>query len=350
MKSRGQIVPPSARKPRSSTAGWPLLLVLAGGFVAVATAWLALSSSLGGENNQSDYRYIEAVVGAPSRVNPLFVHLNDADRDVASLVFSGLTRLAADGSVLPDLAETWETTPDGRTITFHLRGDARWQDGTSFTAADVVFTYSLLGNPTVEGDPDQAALWRNITCTAPDELTVACKLPEPFAPFPAYAAIGILPQHVLAATEASALATSPFNQNPIGTGPYKLASLDSSHALVRASDKYYLGGPSLTEIELRFFPDTSTAVASVVRGEAKGILLDANVSADDLDTVASVNALKRYEAIRTAYTILYLNNSQPPLNDVLVRQAIAETIDIDGLIDSVLGGRAARAEVLPVRE
>ena len=149
---------------------------------------------------------------------------------------------------------------------------------------------------------------------------------------------------MLAATEASALATSPFNQNPIGTGPYKLASLDSSHALVRASDKYYLGGPSLTEIELRFFPDTSTAVASVVRGEAKGILLDANVSADDLDTVASVNALKRYEAIRTAYTILYLNNSQPPLNDVLVRQAIAETIDIDGLIDSVLGGRAARAD------
>jgi len=343
MKSHGRVVPPSARRGRSSTAGWPLLLVLAGGFVAVAAAWFALSNSLGGNKDPQDYRYVEAVVGAPSRVNPLFVHLNDADRDLASLVFSGLTRLAADGSVLPDLAETWETSPDGRTVTFHLRGDARWHDGTRFTSADVMFTYSLLGSPNVESDPDQATLWHNITCSAADEATVACRLPEPFAPFPAYASAGILPQHVLAGTEASALATSIFNQNPIGTGPFKLASLDGSRAILRANDNYYLGGPPLSEIEMRFYPDASTAVASVVRGEARGIFLDASASADDLDAVASVSGLKRYEAIRTAYTVLYLNNSQPPLNDASVRIAIAETIDIDGIIDSLLGGRAVRA-------
>jgi len=153
MKSRGRIMPPFAQRRRPSTHGWPLLLVLAGGFVAVATAWLALSNSLRGESHPRDYRYVEAVIGAPSRVNPLFVHLNDADRDVASLVFSGLTRLGADGSVLPDLAETWETSPDGHTLTFHLRNDARWHDGTPLTSMDVVFTYSLLGNPNVEGDP-----------------------------------------------------------------------------------------------------------------------------------------------------------------------------------------------------
>src|SRR6266542_3863475 len=167
MKSSGRVVPP-ARRGRSSNAGWPLLLVLAGGFVAVAASWFALSNSFGGNNDRQDYRYIEAVVGAPSRVNPLFVHLNDADRDLASLVFSGLTRLAPDGSVLPDLAETWDTSPDGRTVTFHLRGDARWHDGTPFTSADVIFTYSLLGNPNVEGDPDQATLWHNIGCGAND--------------------------------------------------------------------------------------------------------------------------------------------------------------------------------------
>jgi peptide/nickel transport system substrate-binding protein len=344
MKSRGRTVPPSARDRGSSTAGWPLLLVLAGGFVAVAAAWFALSNSLGGDNNRRDYRYIEAVVGTPSRINPLFVHLNDADRDVASLVFSGLTQLAVDGSVVPDLAETWETSPDGRTFTFHLRRDAHWHDGVPFTAADVVFTYSLLGDPNVQADPDQAALWRNITCSAADEATVACQLPEPFAPFPSYAATGILPQHVLAGTEASALAGSAFNQNPIGTGPYKLASLDNSRAILRANDNYYLGSAQLSEIELRFFPDRSTALASVVRHEAKGIFLDASASGDDLDAVGSVDGLKRYDAIRTAYTVLYLNNSQAPLNDVRVRLAIAKTIDIDRIIDSLLGGRAVRAD------
>ena len=342
MKSSGRVVPP-ARRGRSSNAGWPLLLVLAGGFVAVAASWFALSNSFGGNNDRQDYRYIEAVVGAPSRVNPLFVHLNDADRDLASLVFSGLTRLADDGSVLPDLAETWDTSPDGRTVTFHLRGDARWHDGTPFTSADVIFTYSLLGNPNVEGDPDQATLWHNIVCSATDEATVACQLPEAFAPFPAYASAGILPQHVLAGTEASALATSIFNQNPIGTGPFKLASLDSSRAILRANDSYYLGGPPLNEIEMRFYPDATTAVASVVRGEARGIFLDATAGADNLDTVASVSGLKRYEGIRTSYTVLYLNNSQAPLNDASVRIAIAETVDVDGMIDSLLGGQAVRA-------
>ncbi len=73
MKSRGRTVPPSARDRGPSTAGWPLLVVLAGGFVAVAAAWFGLSKSLGGDNNQRDYRYSEAVVGTPSRINPLFV-------------------------------------------------------------------------------------------------------------------------------------------------------------------------------------------------------------------------------------------------------------------------------------
>ena len=310
----------------------------------VAAAWFGLSNSLGGNSTRQDYRYVEAVVGSPSRVNPLYVHLNDTDRDLASLVFSGLTRLGADGSVLPDLAETWETSGDGRTVTFHLRGDVRWHDGTPFTSTDVIFTYSLLANPGVEADPDQAALWHNIACSAADELTVACQLPEPFAPFPAYAATGILPQHALAGTEASALASSIFNQNPVGTGPYKLASLDSSRAVLRANDNYYLGSPHVSEIELRFFPDTAAAVASVVRGEERGIFLDGTTSADDLDTVAAVKGLKRYEAIRTTYTVLYLNNSQAPLNDVQVRLAIAESIDIDGIIDSLLGGRAVRAD------
>src|SRR5207253_8648850 len=120
------------------------------------------------------------------------------------------------------------------------------------------------------GSRDQAAGWPNITGTAADEATGASRLPEPFAPFPACASAGILPQHVLAGTEASALATSIFNQNPIGTGPFKLASLDGSRAILRANDNYYLGGPPLSEIEMRFYPDASTAVASVVRGEARG--------------------------------------------------------------------------------
>jgi peptide/nickel transport system substrate-binding protein len=344
MKSRGRIVPPSARhRKTSSSAGWPLLLVLAGGLVAVATAWFAFSDSFADNKSPRAYRYVEAVVGSPSRVNPLFAHLNAADRDLSSLVFSGLTRLGKDGTVLPDLAERWETNSDGHSVTFHIRPGVSWHNGTPFNSADVVFTYSLLADPSLEADPGQAPLWRKVTCSAPDDLTVVCQLPDPFAPFPAYATQGILPKQLLQGTDARALATSSFNQNPVGTGPYKMVSLDATRAVLHLDDNYHLGTPKVTEIELRFFPDSATAAASVVHGETNGVFLDTTAAPQDLDTAASVDGLKSYEAIPTAYTVLYLNNSQTPLNDVLVRRAIAETIDIDGIIDSLLGGRAVRA-------
>jgi peptide/nickel transport system substrate-binding protein len=320
------------------------MAVLAGGIVAVAAAWFAFSGSLGSENEPQPHRYTEAIVGAPSRVNPLFSHLNDADRDLASLVFSGLTRLGADGSVLPDLAQTWEISEDARSVTFHLRRGVTWHNGTAFTAADVIFTYSLLADPKLAGDPDEEPLWRRLTCTAPDDATVTCQLPEPFAPFPAYATVGILPKHLLEGTDGTAISTSPFNVQPVGTGPYRLASVDQSRALLRANDNYHLGSPRLAEIELLFFPDIAGAGAAVLNGQAQGIFVDATASPADLETIAGLDAIKSFEGSRSAYTVLYLNTGEAPLSDPEVRKAIAETIDVDGIIDSSLEDRAHRAD------
>jgi len=327
---------------RRSKISWPFLGLLAVGIAA--GSWFILAGPLTSSDEPESYRYVEAVVGTPSRVNPLFAHLSDADRDLSSLVFSGLTRLGPDGTVLPDLAETWETSDDGRAFTFHLRRGVVWHNGAPFNSADVIFTYSLMADPGLEGDPEQAPLWRKIACSAPDDLTVTCELPDAFAPFPAYATAGILPRRLLEGTDAVALATSAFNTQPIGTGPYRLIGLDQSRALLRANDQYHLGAPSLTEIEFHFFPDSATAAAAVVRGEAQGVFLDSSATPDDLSAVSSVDGLRSYEANRTAYAVLYLNNSEPPLNDLLVRRAIADAVDIDGIIDSLLGGRAVRAD------
>jgi peptide/nickel transport system substrate-binding protein len=345
MSSRGPDSPPASPEAQATRrTGWPLLAVLAGGIVAVAAAWFAFSGSLGSENEPQTFRYTEAVVGAPSRVNPLFAHLNDADRDLTSLVFSGLTRLSADGSVLPDLAQTWEVSEDARTVTFHLRPGVTWHNGTAFTAADVIFTYSLLADPKLAGDPDEEPLWRRLTCAAPDDATVTCQLPEPFAAFPAYATVGILPKHLLDGTDGTAISTSPFNGQPVGTGPYRLANVDQSRALLRANENYYLGSPRLAELELLFFPDVAAAGAAVINGQAQGIFIDATASPGDLDTIAGIDAMKSYEASRSAYTVLYLNTGEAPLNDPQVRRAIAETVDVDGIIDSSLEGRARRAD------
>jgi len=338
MTSRRNRLPTAAHGP-----GWPLLAVLVAGIAAVALVWFALSGRLAGSSDQKPSHFTEGLVGAPARINPLFVHLNDVDRDIASLVFSGLTRLGPGGEVLPDLADSWDVSPDGLTFTFHLHPGVIWHTGAPFTSADVLFTYGLLANPKLQADPDQAPLWRGLKCSAPNDITLGCQLPEPFAPFLSFTTVGILPKHILQGVDPAALFDHSFNQNPVGTGPFRLAQMDQNRALLRANTAYYLGQPQLSEIEFRFYPDTSTAAAGLVRRDIQGLLLGPTASPADFDTLRSTDGLKAYTANRTAHTVLYLNNSQPPFDDPSVRKAIAQAVDIDTLIGDLLKGRAVRA-------
>jgi peptide/nickel transport system substrate-binding protein len=323
--------------------GWPLLAVLLTGVVVLGGVVLWIANPLSNNDDQPT-RYAEAAVGAPSRVNPLFAYESDIDRDLSSLVFTGLVRLDADGTALPDLAESWDVSPDNLTVTFHLRSGVTWHTGAPFTSADVLFTYGLLHDASLQGDPEQAALWQSITCSAPDDLTVACQLPEPYSPFLAYATMGILPKAILSAATPASILDDPFNKAPVGTGPYRLASLDATSAVLEANDKFYLGAPHIDEIEIKFFPDMSSAAAEVIRGQADALLTDLTIDPDDYDSLRAVDGLKQYVSNQTASTLLYLNNGSPPLNDPAVRQAIERAIDVDAIITSLMGGRGQRAE------
>ena len=91
--------------------------------------------------------YVEGLLGTPQFVNPLLCQYNEVDRDLCSLIFSGLIRYDERGLPQPDLAERWDVSADGLVYTFHLRPNARWHDDQPVTAADVVFTLQLLARP-----------------------------------------------------------------------------------------------------------------------------------------------------------------------------------------------------------
>jgi peptide/nickel transport system substrate-binding protein len=333
----------SERRP--SRAQWPLLAALTGGVIAIAVLGFILADPLDSSNDDDEsQRYIEAIVGAPARVNPLFAPVNETDDDIASLVFSGLTKLGPDGTVQPDLAESWETSDDGLTYTFRLRQDVTWHTGADFTADDAVFTYELLADPELPSDPTLTQFWQQVTCTAHDPYTLLCELPEPFAPFLAHTTIGILPKHVLEGTTAATIADSPFNQAPAGTGPYRLAQLDQTKAILRANEAYYDERPAIDEIEVRFFPDSSTAAAALSRGEVHGLLLGPGAVQEDFDLLTETAGLRAYTANRTRLALLYLNNLQPPFDDRNLREAVSLSVDVDRIIGDVLGGRAVRAD------
>jgi peptide/nickel transport system substrate-binding protein len=333
---------------RSTRPQWPLLAALFLGVVAILVLGFILANPLNSSDDGDDgQRYVEAIVGEPDRVNPMFAPLRDADADVASLVFSGLTRLGPEGEVLPDLAESWEISDDGLIYTFHLRRDVSWHTGAAFTAADAVFTYELLADPELPSDPRLGQLWRQVSCSAPDEFTLLCELTDPFAPFLSFATIGILPKHVLESYTAATIAdeTNRFNQEgAVGTGPYRLAHLDTTKAILRANPTYYGQPPAVDEIEFRFFPDPSTAAAALSRGEVQGLLVGPAATQEDFDLLTSTEGLRAHTANENRYNVLYLNNSQPPFDDQDLRRAVALSVDIDGIVGDLLGGRAVRAD------
>jgi peptide/nickel transport system substrate-binding protein len=207
-----------------------VLLALIAGFVGIPsvlpgapTAALATPSS--GTPLARPYR--EGVLSRPVSVSP-FSARSQADRDLVALVFSGLVRNGPSGTIVPDLAERWSVDPSGSIWTFVLRRDARWQDGDPVTAADVAFTIKVLQDPTYTGPG--AGSWNEVSVHTVDPRTVVFTLATPLGGFLEAATQPIAPAHLLSDVPVTGLAAAPFGRQPVGSGPFAVASLDQDTA------------------------------------------------------------------------------------------------------------------------
>ncbi|HUC20513.1 MAG TPA: ABC transporter substrate-binding protein, partial [Candidatus Polarisedimenticolaceae bacterium] len=142
--------------------------------------------------------YSEAVVGTIKNLNPVLPE-GGASADANHLIFSGLTRFTAEGKLEPDIAKSWDISPDGKTYTFHLRKNVRFHDGVPATAQDVVFTLAAIQNPDTRSS--LAASWQGVKASAPDDQTAIFTLPKAYTPFINATSVGLLPRHLLENTE-----------------------------------------------------------------------------------------------------------------------------------------------------
>ena len=186
--------------------------------------------------------YREGILGHPESIDPLTAR-TQVDRDLVALVYSGLVKLGPDGTVAPDLASGWTVNPKGTHYVFTIRPDAKWQDGEPVTAADVSYTIQMLKAPDYAGPG--ASSWREVTLTVVDAQTVNFDLESPIGGFLYAATQPLLPDHLLHDVPAAQLAQDPFNDAPVGSGPYKLVSWDASQAhLVRVAPVEAPASPS----------------------------------------------------------------------------------------------------------
>jgi peptide/nickel transport system substrate-binding protein len=314
------------------------VLALAGAARAAYQAWTVVVPAAGG-------RYVEAYVGQPNALNPLLAAPDPSDRDFLPLLFAGLTRVAPDGQVLPDLAERWDVSPDGRSYTFHLRAGLRWSDGTALDADDVAFTFDALRAPDFPADADYLAPWREVRTEALDDRTVRCTLARPWAGFLEAASLGIVPRAPLGSTSGSGWLDHPFNAAPIGAGPYRVAD-STIEELVLVPNAWYHGPrPHLAELRFRLLLTPEAAVQAVQAGEADGVALRGGADVESLR--AQPNLVVHQRADHARSVMLWLNNGAAPFDDRAVRAAVAHAVDRERLARD--GGTGARTGAVAAR-
>ncbi len=321
---------------------WPTFGALVAGISAVAAIWYVVLGDPAGEAvPATGGRYVEGVRLAPERINPLYAYANKTDRDISSLVFSGLVRLAPDGTPLPDLAERWEITDSGATYVFHLRRGVAWHDApdSRFDAEDVVATFRAIADPEFRGDPALAQLMEGVVVTARDARTVEFKLEEAYAPFLAYLTVGILPEHLLGDLDADGLYNAAFNAQPTGTGPYRVKGRSREGVVLEANTTYHFGPPHISTIEFRIVADEGGLVASLRSGDIDGALFGPDAEAAELKLLRDDSRFTLQELTGTSSNMVYFDTRSALFNDVAVRGALVQAVNPQSLIDSAAAGR-----------
>jgi len=259
-------------------------------------------------------------------------------------IFNGLVKYDASGDLVPDLARVVPTaanggiSKDGRTITYHLRPDARWQDGVAVTSADVKFTYSLIMDPAVNS-PVQSTYARITRLDTPDPLTVVLHLREPFAPVLSQVFCNggfgqIVPQHVLAGSRD--INRDPFGLHPVGSGPYAMVRWDRGASIVLQANPHYFGGaPHVREIDVQILPNQNTQLVAV-----QGHQLDVATQASpgQLAVFRGLPGTRVLLAPTYVLDSITFNVTRAPFDDVRVRRALAMALDRARIAATALHG------------
>jgi peptide/nickel transport system substrate-binding protein len=262
-------------------------------------------------------------------------HLNSTTpgRGFLQHIFSGLVRLRPGElnpeSMEPDLAERWETSPDGRSWTFHLRRGVQCHHGFGeWTAEDAVFSLARAANrETSTFSSDYAAFER---VEALDRHTLRITLRDNIPSL-----LGVVMNYaggfMVCRAAVEQMGNEGFRRRPIGTGPFAFAEyVPQQFGRLAAHDGYFRGRPQIREIVMRFVPSDAARDLAFQSGE-----LDMIYGRQDQAWFARTQQQRgvRVVAMQPAeMSVVHLNMTQPPLNDLRVRQAIAHTLNRDQVV------------------
>lgn len=266
----------------------------------------------------------------PPHLDPTSNAAAAIDEVLYANVFEGLTRINERGEVKPALAKSWDISEDGKTYTFTLQQGVTYHDGTTFEATDVKF--SLDRARAEDSTNAQKALFAAIdNVEVIDPHTVKVTLKNAAGSFLYNMGWG---DAVIVAPESA----DKNQENPIGTGPFKLGNWAKGTSIrLDRNEDYWGDATALKTATFRIIPDPAAATAALMAGDVDGF---PNFPAPEL--IPQFEADPRFTVSigsTEGETILSTNNMKPPFDNVLVRRAIAHAINRQEIIDGAMFGQ-----------
>ena len=286
--------------------------------------------------SQAGGTLIDAMTGEPSGLISMIAG-ESASSAVTANIFNKLLKYDKNLDLEGELAQSWQVSPDSKTITFTLKPNLKWADGKPLTSADVLWTWQSVTDEKT-GSPYASDFQLVKKAEAPDALTFSVTYAQAYAPaLDSWAGLQVLPKHLL---QGKDLHTTAFARNPVGSSYYKLDKWTHGENLKLSRNASSVLGPAkIDHLISRIIPDNSAQFLELMAGNIDSMGLDPIKYSRIIPARPELKqTLALYKELGNSYTYLGFNLKHKPFDDKRVRQAINYAIDKQEIIDGVYLG------------
>lgn len=288
---------------------------------------------------RSGGEYREGVVGKPRFINPLYALANQADNDIASLIFSSLFKFNKNGEVVPDVTESLEIQDNGKKYIIKIKKNIFFHDGAGLTSSDVAETINFIKNKDYKSQ--LRGTFGGITLGTPDDYTVEFRLEQPNSTFTSLLTFGILPRHLWKDINGADAQLAILNIKPIGSGSFRFNSLTKTalgtiHSItLEANPAFYDKKPNINKIAFTFFDSQTEALDALKNKDIDALAFFGAELPRDLKRRAD---LKFYKPRSYNYSALFFNLSRGHAGVPAVRKALQAALPRAKLYENIIKG------------
>ena len=308
--------------------------VLMGGIVAALGA-TALTPTFA----QDASRLVIGTTADVVNFNPL-VGNSRSDTWVTNLMYPRLMQMTAQGSKDPYVATEWGYSEDGLTAWLEIRDDMTWSDGTPFSAEDVAFTITAVTSEKIGVTAGLVPAFVSATAVSPTRVEFVLSRPDGTFLTNIGFWMPIVPKHAF--PEVGQVAAFANDKDWVSAGPFQLSTIEVGQRYVlEAAENYPLvpaGRATIDEVEFRVFPDVNAEALALRAGDLD--LIANALPAPIAQTLKGQPGITVEQAPSLGWSHVLYNMQREPLNNVLVRRALAQSVDYEAIRAIAMQGLA----------